>query len=151
MPPRPRCNEANRAAGAHPYRIRNTLDLPAGTPRCPIRLDTWGRRAWKRLIPVLQDAGVLTKADGLPAGLLSRMIGRLDEAEAKLESSGGPVIDSRLGEKKINPWAMEHQRAFLNVCRLMVEFGLTPAARLKVQKSTEPRGDAKDVLEGMLG
>ena len=151
MPPRRRSNEANRAAGAHPYRMRDTLELPAGTPRCPIRLDKWGRRAWKRLIPVLQDARVLTMADGLPAGLLARAIGDLDEAKAMLASSGGPVIDSRLGERKMNPWAMEHQRAFGNVCKLMVEFGLTPAARLKVQVSPRKDAKGKDPLEDMLG
>jgi P27 family predicted phage terminase small subunit len=149
MPALPLNNEAKRAAGMQPCRIRDTLELPSGVPRCPIKLNRWGKRAWGRLIPVLVDAKVLTKADGLAVGILARAIGDLDEAEDRMNKSGGAVIAGRLGDTKMNPWGAVRQRAFNNVRDMLTPFGLTPAARLKVQKTATVAGE-EDPLEGML-
>jgi len=151
MPPRPRCNEANRAAGAHPYRMRDVADLPAEIPACPFDLDARAQAAWDHMAPRLHERGLLTAAYGPALGLVARAMGDLEEAKARLTDTGGPVIEGRLGNRVTNPWAHEYQRASTNLRHLLTEFGLTPAARLKVQASPTKPPKGKDPMEEILG
>lgn len=150
MPIRPTSNEAKAQRGERPCRMRDTITLPAGVPECPITLNTYGQDAWDRLVRVLRSARVLTKADGPAVALIARALGDLEEARVKMIETGGAVVPSKRGDPVSNPWAREHQRAFDNVRRLLTEFGLTPAARLKVQRTGDPKKAKSDPLEGML-
>jgi len=114
------------------------LDEPA--PRAtaldpPAYLTDEARAEWARVAPMLERLGIFTEAD------VSAMVGyceawsRWRKAETTLATSG-LLIKAPSGYPVVNPLvgvankAMQQMRAFL------VEFGMTPSARTRVQVLT---------------
>lgn len=101
-------------------------------PSCPRVLQGEARREWNRMGRRLLNAGLLTELDG--SALLGYCLayGRLLDAEEKLREYGSVVKapGGRLGHSPylaIANKALEQMRAFL------VEFGMTPSSRSRVQ------------------
>lgn len=107
----------------------------AKMPQCPGWLTDDGRRLWRRLAKVLNDAGLLTYVDGPALEMLCQSYGRWVEAEKYLGRLrvDQHVVESEKGGLYINPRlnvARMHRNDFLSACR---EFGMTPAARTRIR------------------
>lgn len=110
-------------------------------PFCPRVLQGEARREWHRMGKILFQAGLLTEIDG--PGLMGYCLAyaRLLDAEEKVREFGS-VVKAPSGYLAHSPYlaiankALEQMRAFL------VEFGMTPSSRTRVQAAGGARPQA---------
>jgi P27 family predicted phage terminase small subunit len=121
---------------------------PAGKPRCPQWLDADSRAAWRQLVPMLEQMGVLTRIDGNALARYCRLWSRWRKAEAFIEQKGDmyPLRDEKGGIKCFQQWP---QVAIANklaqqLTRLEQEFGMTPSARARLNLTTQAPERAND-------
>jgi len=106
--------------------------IPPADVSPPAHLSGRASAEWRRIAPLLLDAGVLTRSDTDALGIYCEALGRLAEAHAHLQETGY-LIRSPNGYPIQNPWyavmkeCHEVIRAFGN------EFGMTPASRSKIR------------------
>lgn len=114
-------------------------------PSCPSHLEDSGKVAWGRLSVLLDRMGVLTEADSFALERLvdcytdileCRTLIARDGRTYTTDSQGGTLI-------KTNPAVNQLRAADAQFKSYLVEFGLTPAARSKVN-AEPPDGDEKE-------
>ena len=116
-------------------------------PKCPDYLDEAAKREWKRLVPILEAMRVLTEADGIALGNLCMQYAMLQEAQTKLRKTG-LLMKTRGGFIQQSPLVAVVSSTVDQVNKLCREFGLTPAARTRIQvapgdsPSSDPLEDA---------
>jgi P27 family predicted phage terminase small subunit len=129
---------------------QNEPEPQAGQVTRPEFLLPEAKREWNRIVPELQRLGLLTIVDRAALAQYCEWWGRWCQAEAILKVNGITYETGR-GEIKPRP---EVQIAFKasNLCRAyMAEFGLTPAARTRVEvPDGKRRGDDIDDFDGYL-
>lgn len=114
-------------------------------PTCPSHLDAKSKLVWKKLCTLLRGMDVLTEADGLAlerlvdcyADILAckELIERDKRTYKTVDQNGNTLI-------KNNPAVNQLRAADAMFKSYLVEFGLTPAARSKVDVNL-PDGDKK--------
>lgn len=121
-------------------------------PSCPAWLAKEAKREWRRIAKELEDLGLLTRVDRAALAAYCQCYSRWKDAEALVAAEGltettdkGNVIQHpAVG---IANKAMAEMRAFLS------EFGMTPAARTRI--NAKPREDkgakTKEFLFGQRG
>lgn len=129
-------------------------------PSCPEHLGTEGKVAWGRLCAVLDRMGVLTEADALALERLCDCYAEILECRLLVARDGRTYSSIRgIGDEdskieqvlmKANPAVAMLADADRRFKGYLVEFGLTPAARSKVQVKGD--GDSeKDPLQEFFG
>ena len=106
--------------------------VPEGTPYVPRHLCDEGKREWRRVVGVLLDLGLYTEVDRAALAMYCQAWGRWVEAERELDESGGEVLKSDKGNFYQNPWLHVANRAWDQLRKAMVEFGMTPSSRTRV-------------------
>lgn len=121
-------------------------DLPTvKAPRCPAWLGRQGRTEWRRLTGLLGGHAILTAADLTALGLYCQALHEYHEAREAVEQEGSLVTVH--GQVVPNPHTKLRDAAWARVVKLATEFGLTPAARARLDiKGSEPLG-AADAFE----
>jgi P27 family predicted phage terminase small subunit len=110
-------------------------------PQQPSHLTARGKVAWKKLIKILDSMGVLTEADGFALERLCDCYAEILELRKDIQTNGRTYESIKLLEEinaeqilmKANPCVAMLQDADRRFKSYLVEFGLTPAARSKVQ------------------
>lgn len=128
-------------------------------PNPPAWLNTYGKKAWKRLAPELERLGLLTVVDLEAFTAACQSYGIWVECE-KFFKKKDPMTSKPYGrtyeytnkagetneiarpEVKIGQKALEHFRSF------MTEFGLSPSSRAGID--VKPTKQEKDPLENIL-
>jgi len=113
------------------------------TPVCPVHLDPKGKAVWKKLCALLKRMGVLTEADGLALERLCDCYSDILKCRELIERDGRTYtsIDQNSNQLiKNNPAVNQLRAADAQFKSYLVEFGLTPAARSKVNVDL-PDGD----------
>ena len=128
-------------------------------PSPPAHMSDEAKVAWGRLTVLLDRMGVLTEADTYALERLAECYSEILDCQAiirehgrtyETESYGGGTGDDAVHNTMHRPrpevgMLADADRRFKSY---LVEFGLTPAARTKVQASGEEKGDA---LESYFG
>lgn len=101
-------------------------------PRCPEFLEPDAKKEWKRLCKLLLKMNVLTEADGMALACLCQTWSTLGKAQRRLNETG-LLFKTPSGYVQQSPFV-----SIVNVCgdivmKLAQEFGLTPAARGRLQ------------------
>ena len=121
-------------------------------PSCPAHLSDASKVAWGQLCVILDRMRVLTEADALALERLCDCYADI-LASRELIARDGRTYWSRspAGELlKANPAVVQLRAADSQFKAYLIEFGLTPAARSKV--NAEPDGDeGKDPLQQYFG
>lgn len=127
-----------------------------GDPDMPADLTAKAKAEWKRLLPLLRDMKVLTKADGDALAALCQVRVRWKQAEALIERMGQVVVETRQTasgkiERRVkkNPAVTVASDALKHMRSLMADFGLTPASRAGVK--TIGNGESQDPLDDFFG
>ncbi len=142
-------------AGKRPL-PENEPQLPAGAPPIPAHLTPRGRAAWRRFMKLLDDMGVMTRADGPAAERMCECYGEILAARESYERpmmsqrrnpETGEIVETQIaagGEPTYVSYGKdgamlrsrpelalmaELDRRFLSY---LCQFGMTPAARGKV-------------------
>jgi P27 family predicted phage terminase small subunit len=112
----------------------------AGIPPCPAHLDERARIEWERITPELNAAGLLTTIDGAVLAAYCMAYARWMDAEAALarmkardELNSALMIKTKNGNAIQNPLVGVANRAMLLVHRFAAEYGMTPAARARIE------------------
>jgi P27 family predicted phage terminase small subunit len=101
-------------------------------PTCPEHLDAEAKKEWKRLSKLLLKLGVLTEADGMALACLCQTWSTLGKAQRKLNETG-LLFKTPSGYVQQSPFVSIVSACGDIVMKLSQEFGLTPAARGRLQ------------------
>ena len=114
--------------------------FPRGVPNCPSWLSREAKAEWRRIVPELDAAELLAVVDRAALAAYCQAWAELQINTATIEkdgriveepiqSAGGEVIGQRL---KPHPAVRLQRDAFARVRSFLIEFGLSPAARSRV-------------------
>ena len=123
MPPSPDCGNEPK---------------PSGTPECPEWLDEAARAYWDALVPRLQAMGVLGQSDETALTMLCVTWARWRDAVRVLRHAGEFYETIGAGFKTVvkrRPEAQIAKECEATLLRLLQEFGLSPAARPRIDAS----------------
>jgi P27 family predicted phage terminase small subunit len=126
---------------------KNEPQLAPGIPTPPEHLTDDARRAWFGLCHLLHSMGVLAKADAMALERLCETYAEVVELTANIKAKGRTqVVETESGaefERQRPQVAMlaDADRRFKSY---LIEFGLTPAARSKVNVSEQPEQSAAE-------
>lgn len=107
------------------------------TPPVPGHIRGVARQEWRRMAKTLNQLGLLTEID-LPAlEMYCQMYGRWVEAEERVRDMG-MIVKTNNGNPIQNPYLAVANRAAKDMKSMLVEFGMTPSSRSRVQVDTGP-------------
>lgn len=117
-----------------------------GRPRIPRHLSPGARAAWRVFAPILDRMGVLTNVDGMALERACECYADIRELQATITREGR-TYETRTERGDIMHRARPEVAALADADRRLkawlVEFGLTPAARSRVQATPPtPKGSA---------
>lgn len=126
-------------------------------PSCPAHLSDNGKVAWGKLCVLLDRMGVLTEADSMALERLCDtyaeilecrdLIAKTGRTYTSVRSSGSEDDSSEQVLVKANPAVAMLADADRRFKSYLVEFGLTPAARSKVQVAKDDDEKADPLAE----
>jgi P27 family predicted phage terminase small subunit len=103
-------------------------------PACPKWVTGEGRKEWRRIVPLLVRLGLLTKVDRAALVGYCQAWARVVQAEEEMQKPGFQMIEvTDKGYAHVNPWFQVWTQSMKQVKAFGAEFGLTPAARSRVQ------------------
>jgi len=134
-----RLPEDVRARRGTLQRCRTNPDRPKvepGVPEAPAFLGAFAAAEWRRIVPLLDDAGLLTPIDRAALAAYCVAWGQLAEAETALQGLPPTVTDEH-GLEVVNPAVEPFQKKSLDAIgafyRYAREFGMSPSARASVK------------------
>ncbi len=123
---------------------------PRGVPAMPdeVGADDAAAAVWRRLVPVLSGAGVLTLLDGAVLGHYCMLASMRERAYAtlrhlRLSNPGKPVEQSEFG-RKIVAQILDLGKAMRAV---ECEFGMTPSSRSRIVLPSDAHAKRGDPLK----
>jgi len=123
---------------------RSIASEPAPPPtilKCPPILKGAARAEWKRIAPILFDAGLLTEMDRAQLFLYCDAWGRMMNAQKHL-AEYGVMLRSPKGYPIQNPHLAILNKSSEQVQKALVEFGLSPSSRARVKVNKPPEESA---------
>ena len=119
---------------------------PIDKIRPPAFLSAEARKHWKNVSKQLQESGVLTNMDVDALTLYCESFSRWREAMDEIQKSGA-IAHTPQGYPVQSPWLQIANKAFEQMTKLLVEFGMTPSSRSRVVSTKKPdSGDGWDDL-----
>jgi P27 family predicted phage terminase small subunit len=128
---------------------------PTGAPTMPDWLDKEAKCEWVRIVPILEEMGLLSRADEKALAAYCSSFAQWVAAD-KMIVKHGPLVVERLStgsRLKINPAVRVKSDALKLMKSFLIEFGLTPASRsrLSVSKGEEASDPFEEFLTGAAG
>jgi P27 family predicted phage terminase small subunit len=125
-----------------------------GVPSCPKHLNKVARAEWKRVSIELAAAGLLTNADRAALAAYCAAYGRWVAAEENIAKFGLVITvgkkDGKPGYPVQNPFVGIANTALDRMRRFLVEFGMTPSSRSRIQVGNTDAGITDDMFESFL-
>lgn len=108
------------------------------TPSCPTWLHAEAKREWRRIVPHLEQLGLLAQIDRAALAAYCQLYARWWEAEREIKVHGLTQITetgyvAQRPEVGISANALKQMRAYL------AEFGLTPSSRSRIDLPSAPK------------
>lgn len=131
---------------------------PSSIPDCPDHLGDTAKAEWDRIVPLLNDMGLLTRADMAQLAGYCAAYGRWREVEHEIkeaQKSGklkGLLVKTPNGYPQISPLLVISNKSQEQMHKFAAEFGLSPVMRTKVESMLKGSGanDNRDPLEKLL-
>lgn len=124
--------------------VNTTQPKPSAIPKPPNWLSPAGKREWRRVMPGLQEMGLLQNLDRQVLGQYCQCVARIEESELALVD--GKFYENN-GRQFLRPEYRILQDAQKEVRALAVLLGLAPSARMRMQL---PEPKEIDELETLL-
>lgn len=121
---------------------RNTPKPPPDAPPMPPRLkvDKVAKAKWSELLPLVCSMKVMTAQDAEALATLCEVHSSAQICLIELRASG-PIIRGDNGVVKPNPAGSLYRGLISQQMSIMAEFGLTPAARVRLGAKTDEDED----------
>ena len=133
--------EGNR--GHRPLPENEPKPLPIW-PKAPAWLRSGAKKEWKRIVPELYKLGLLTLLDVSALEAYCQTYSKWKDAEKKADLE---LIKTAKGAKIVNPYIYVASMYFKQMNRMLVEFGLTPAARTGIKVDNSDNDDKLGLLD----
>lgn len=108
---------------------------PAVGAAMPKWLTPTAAKHWPLVAKQLKECGILTKIDAPALALYCDALARWKEATDRIEATGGPVTISPNGFLIQSPYVSIANKAWDQMLRILVEFGMSPSSRTKVTRT----------------
>lgn len=112
----------------------------AAKPNAPAHLSAEAKKHWRTIIKQLHAAKIMTRLDADALAIYCEAYTRWIDANEKVRTDG-MVITSPNGVPVLNPHLSICNKAFDQMRSMLIEFGMTPAARTKVQAIKEEKDE----------
>ena len=138
-------------ASKRPLNLAEGINPKIEVPSAPKHLGQEARKEWKRITPLLLDLGLISGLDRAALALYCQAVGRLSELETAfngqvdlLATAGASYADAVYqASHSVTPSGYAQQSVIVQlikshreqVNRYLMHFGLSPAARGRVQAS----------------
>ena len=122
---------------------------PLEALEAPAWLDPAAREEWLRLAPLLGQLGVVTATDVDALAAYCEAWTTWKQATRKLRQNG-LVVTTGDGDPVVSPYVKIAHNAMAHCARLLVELGMTPSARARVQVRPEGPTKAASKWQGLL-
>lgn len=128
---------------------------PVSVP-CPDWLDADAKKVWAQITPILEEMGVMTSADSNALARYCQLFARWKRAEQFIQQYGEtyPVKSGNGTVKCFFQWPQVTiaQKLAITLTKLEHEFGLTPAARsrIEVQSNAEMSEEQEKLVQQLL-
>ncbi len=131
-------------------RLAPTVKAPPSRPRAPEWLPSYAKTVWRRLVPLLDEMGILTTVDRETMASYCIAVNKLKESTEALAKTGYLVQGRRKGEAVKNPAAQHQREAMHEIATFSSMFGLSPADRQRLgdPASAAKAGDLETILAG---
>jgi len=116
----------------------------------PNNLTPTARAALVDVAERLHRLHLMTEIDGPAFHKLCQAWADYDEACSQLEKTGGVMLHTDKGNPVPNPWAVRKERAWEQVFKMLLQFGMTPASRSRIEIQ-QHHGESRDAMEELLG
>ncbi len=115
----------------------NEPKISPSIPQMPVHLNTYGKKEWQRIAPILAGMGILSEIDMAALAGYCQAYGRWVQAEQnikKLEKKGsdGILIKTPKGFIMINPYITIADKSLDQMRKFLIEFGMTPSSRSRI-------------------
>ena len=114
-----------------PRLTRSSVEYPIEAESCPRWLDAAAKKEWRRVVPLLTAAGVVSRISSQELAAYCQAVSRMHDAEAKVVEFGTVLVSSE-GKMYKSPYlriVQEERAAMLAFAR---EFGMTPSSATRV-------------------
>lgn len=151
MANRPTPSALRKISGSHPERIskREAVFQRADGVKVPKRVaaDPYAQKHWDEIVPELVANGLLTRANQSLCADMCMAHAMVQKALDDIDENGQLIDEPIINKKgeltgatkhKSNPAVLQVAQYMAMKCRLMIEFGMTPASAAKVAASPEP-------------
>ena len=125
-------------------------------PSCPAFLCYEARVEWKRIVPKLVALGLITRVDRAALAAYCQAYGRWAKAEKALtaieskfenvNAGSGMCYQTSNGNWVMQPLISVANKALEQMHKFLIEFGMTPASRSKINVSKQESDDPLDKL-----
>lgn len=126
-------------------RIAEPPKAPPSKPRCPSWLSTYAKTEWRRVVPVLDDLGLLTTVDRSTLAAYCEAVATFKEATELIAELGVLVQGRRKGEAVKNPALQVQRDAARLIASYSAMFGLSPSDRVRLTGDTAPASAGLDL------
>jgi P27 family predicted phage terminase small subunit len=124
---------------------------PMGIPRCPSHLDKLAKAEWVRISKELIAVGLLTSMDRAALAAYCAAWSRWVAAEANIAKYGTVIKSPKSGYPIQNPYVGVANTAVDQMRKFLVEFGMTPASRSRLNVDTTPPADSFEAFMAGIG
>jgi len=109
-----------------------TIDDDLQLPDAPAHLDRIAKQTWKRLGPMLLQTCTVTEGDWFALAALCAEWSVYLEADKVLKAEGY-YTSAASGYKNVHPMVSVKNQALATALRIASQYGLTPAARIRMK------------------
>ena len=138
---KPLPTELKLLAGNPGHRPLNTREpkpkVKPKMPKAPSFLNKRAQAEWRRTGQRLFDLGILTELDEVLLSMYCSSFSHWTAANETLEKEGYTILSARSGLKP-SPWLAIANSAWKEILKIMIEFGMTPSSRTRVQVNWKP-------------
>lgn len=121
---------------------RNEPRYAATAPPCPKHLTAEARREWRRIVRELLAANLLQVVDRAALAAYCQAWARWVDAELAMQTDGFHMVATTgNGYEYVSPWFQVSTQALKQMKTFLVEFGLTPASRTRIQAPEQAEHD----------
>jgi P27 family predicted phage terminase small subunit len=124
---------------------------PDGVPKCPPHLDKAAKAEWKRVGSELSRLGLLTSIDRAALAAYCSAWSRWISAEQSISKFGAVIKSPKSNFPIQNPYVGIANTAMDQMRKFLVEFGMTPSSRSRLNVDTTPPADSFESFMAGIG
>jgi len=129
---------------------RQEAQVASGIPTAPTELEGEAKAEWERIVPLLAEAGLLTRVDRGGLVMACQAWGRWITLQAEINRQG-MLIKNRKGMPALNPLIRRQDECVSQFRPLLQEFGMSPSSRSRIKVDVPPQKTKVDLFREKHG